>query len=310
MIKYIKMQNELLENELKFSILIPTWNSLDYLKLCIDSIKKNSAFKHQILIHVNEGKDGTLSWLQQQNEYEYTYSEDNIGVCWALNSLRPLVKTQYILYMNDDMYVCPGWDSALWDEIKTLPDNKFFLSSTLIQPRPFFCKSVIAPANFGESVASFNEEELLNKYQLLPHSDWFGSTWPPNIVHRDIWDLVGGYSVEFSPGMYSDPDFSAKLWMAGVRLFKGISASRVYHFEARSTGRVRKNDGSRQFLLKWGITSASFMRNILKRGEHFDENAIEKIDNLALSKDVVRSRLKKVLCLFKKSPNSSKLWEK
>lgn len=304
------MQNELLEDEYKFSILIPTWNSLDYLKLCIDSIKKNSVYKHQILIHVNEGKDGTLSWLEQQKEYEYTYSEDNIGVCWALNRLRPLVKTEYILYMNDDMYVCPGWDSALWDEIQALPDNKFFLSSTLIQPRPFFCKSVIAPANFGESVDSFNEEELLNKYQLLPHADWFGATWPPNIVHRDMWDLVGGYSIEFSPGMYSDPDFSAKLWMAGVRLFKGISASRVYHFEARSTGRVKKNDGSMQFLLKWGITSASFMRNILKRGERFDKNVIGEIDSLVLSKDVVRSRLKKVLCLFKKSPNSSKLWEK
>ena len=110
--------------------------------------------------------------------------------------------------------------------------------------------------------------------------------------------------------MYSDPDFSAKLWMAGVRLFKGVSASRVYHFEARSTGRVRKNDGSMQFLLKWGITSASFMRNILKRGERFDENAIEKIDSLTLNKDIVRSRLKRVLCLFKKSPHSKKIWEK
>ena len=302
------MQKDLLEDEYKFSILIPTWNNLDYLKLCIESINKNSVYRHQILIHVNEGRDGTLAWIRQ-NEYEHTYSENNIGVCWALNGLRPLVKTNYILYMNDDMYVCPGWD-ALWNEIQPLPDNKFFFSSTLIQPRPFFCKSVIAPANFGESVETFNEEELLGKYQLLPHFDWFGATWPPNVVHRDIWDLVGGYSVEFSPGMYSDPDFSAKLWMAGVRLFKGISASRVYHFEARSTGRVRKNDGSMQFLLKWGITSASFMRNILKRGERFDEGAIEKIDSLTLNKDIVRSRLKRALCLFKKSPHSKKIWEK
>ncbi|WP_175630685.1 glycosyltransferase family 2 protein [Bacteroides acidifaciens] len=303
------MQKDLLEDEYKFSILIPTWNNLDYLKLCIESINKNSVYKHQILIHVNEGRDGTLAWIQQ-NEYEHTYSENNIGVCWALNGLRPLVKTNYILYMNDDMYVCPGWDAALWNEIQVLPDNKFFFSSTLIQPRPFFCKSVIAPANFGESVETFNEEELLSKYQLLPHLDWFGATWPPNVVHRDIWDLVGGYSVEFSPGMYSDPDFSAKLWMAGVRLFKGISASRVYHFEARSTGRVRKNDGSMQFLLKWGITSASFMRDILKRGERFDEDAIGKIDSLTLNKDIVRSRLKRALCLFKKSPHSKNIWEK
>ena len=76
------MQKDLLEDECKFSILIPTWNNLDYLKLCIESINKNSVYKHQILIHVNEGRDGTLAWIRQ-NEYEHTYSENNIGVCWA-----------------------------------------------------------------------------------------------------------------------------------------------------------------------------------------------------------------------------------
>lgn len=43
-----------------FSILIPTWNNLDLLQLCIESIKKNSAFSHQIIVHINEGIDGTL----------------------------------------------------------------------------------------------------------------------------------------------------------------------------------------------------------------------------------------------------------
>lgn len=40
---------------MKFSILIPTWNNLDFLKLCINSIEKNSYFKHQIIIYVNDG---------------------------------------------------------------------------------------------------------------------------------------------------------------------------------------------------------------------------------------------------------------
>ena len=60
-----------------FSILIPTWNNLDFLKLCVDSIKKNSTYEHQILIHINEGKDGTLDWVKQEG-LEYTYSQNNI----------------------------------------------------------------------------------------------------------------------------------------------------------------------------------------------------------------------------------------
>jgi glycosyltransferase involved in cell wall biosynthesis len=287
-----------------FSILIPSWNNLSFLKLCIESIEKNSAYKHEILIHVNDGSDGTLEWVRQKG-YKHTHSEENIGVCYALNGLRPLATTDYIMFMNDDMYVCPGWDTALVEEIKRIGHKMFFLSSTLIQPRPFFCKSVIAPANYGETVESFDEERLLREYATLPHGDWLGATWPPNVVHKDLWDLVGGYSIEFSPGMYSDPDFSAKLWMAGVRLFKGVDRSRVYHFEARSTHRIVKNDGSLQFLRKWGITSGSFIRDILHRGEPFDA---PKDHTLELKKDIERSRWKKVLTIFR-STKTKNLWD-
>ena len=291
-----------------FSILIPTWNNLDFLKLCIESIRKNSCFQHQIIVYVNDGSDGTLDWVRSMGGLDFVHSPNNVGICFALNALRPLVKTDYILYMNDDMYVCPHWDKYLWDEIEQLPDNQFFLSSTLIQPRPFYCKSVIAPANYGENVETFDEKRLLTDYASLPHTDWMGSTWPPNIVHRDIWDLVGGYSVELSPGMYSDPDFSAKLWLAGVRYFKGISNSRVYHFEARSTKRVAKNNGSAQFLLKYGITSSSFVKYVLHRGEPFNERKLHDVDLVKIKANLLRSKLKRFFFLGKDFM-VKKIWE-
>lgn len=287
-----------------FSILIPTWNNLDFLKLCVRSIRENSTYQHEILIHVNDGSDGTLAWVREQG-LKYRHSAENVGVCFALNGLRPMASTDYILFMNDDMYVCPGWDKALYEEIEALPDNRFFLSSTLIQPRPFYDKSVIAPANFGETVADFDEQRLLSEYDQLLHGDWKGATWPPNVVHKDMWDLVGGYSIEYSPGMYSDPDFSAKLWKAGVRLFKGVDKSRVYHFEARSTHRIVKNDGSTQFLRKWGITSGSFMRDVLQRGEPF---GIDLDTSTRLRADLWRSMMKKALTIFR-NVHIKNIWE-
>ena len=287
-----------------FSLLIPTWNNLAFLKICVDSIRKNSSYPHEILIHVNDGSDGTLEWVKAEG-LKYTHSPENIGVCFALNGLRPLATTDYILFMNDDMYVLPEWDKMLYEEIERIGHKMFFLSSTLIQPRPFFCKSVIAPADFGQTVETFDEQRLLKEYKNLSHYDWKGATWPPNVVHKDIWDLVGGYSIEYSPGMYSDPDFSAKLWKAGVRIFKGVDKSRVYHFEARSTHRIVKNDGSTQFLRKWGITSASFMRNVLKRGERWDS---EHDTSIALKKDLTRSKLKKALTIFR-DVKIKNIWE-
>lgn len=89
-----------------FSILIPTWNNLSYLKLCVESIRRHSCMQHQIIVHVNDGSDGTLDWVKQEG-LDYTHSEENVGVCLAMNMMRRLVKTPYIYFINDDMYVLP-----------------------------------------------------------------------------------------------------------------------------------------------------------------------------------------------------------
>lgn len=250
----------------RFSILIPTWNNLPYLKLCVESIRRNSSFEHQIILHVNDGSDGSLKWARGE-QLDHSYSDDNVGVCHALNAASNLAETDYIIFFNDDMYALPGWDTELWKVIEGLQHEKWFLSSTMIEPRETGNPCVIAPQDFGQSVETFREAELLSTFKSFPKSDWAGATWPPNIVPRKLWDEVGGYSEEFSPGMSSDPDFSMKLWQAGVRHFQGVGASRVYHFQAKSTGKVQKNPGHKQFLQKWGISQGTFGKYYLRRGQ-------------------------------------------
>ena len=252
----------------KFSILIPSWNNLEYLKLCIESIRKNSFFKHQIIVHINEGKDGSKEWIAAQSDVDYTLSSNNMGVCYPLNLGRGLAKTEYIVYLNDDMYVCPNWDKALSDEIEAIGHNYFFLSSTAIEPVHSTNCAILK--DYGTDIKSFKEKQLLEEYNSFPFEDWSGATWPPNIVHISVWDLVGGYSADFSPGMYSDPDFSMKLWKLGIRLFKGVSASRAYHFGSKSTKRMVKNKGYYQFIIKWGFTSSVLTKLYLRRGEKYN----------------------------------------
>jgi len=252
----------------KFSILIPTWNNLPYLKICIDSIRKNSRFPHQVIVYVNEGADGTRDWLEKEN-IEFIYSPENVGICIALNQSFAKSKADYIVYVNDDMYCCPEWDLHLWNEIERIGHAKFFLSSTMIEPVETANPCVLAPYDFGRTADTFREHDLLKQLPALGFPDWYGSTWPPNIVHRSLWEKVGGLSEEFSPGMYSDPDFSMKLWHENVRYYKGIGKSMVYHFMSKSTGKVKRNDGRKQFLKKWGVSSSDFTKKILHSGELF-----------------------------------------
>ena len=259
----------------KFSILIPSWNNLEMLKLCLQAVLKNSSFKHQIIVHVNEGADGTLEWIKSQG-HDYTYSQTNAGVCYAVNAMAQLADTDYLLYLNDDMYVCPQWDKYLMDEVDKQANNLWYLSGTMIEPKGNnMC--AITPFDFGTDPHHFDENGLLKFAGETKKQDWFGACWPPSLVHKELFERVGGYSEEFSPGMYSDPDFAMKLWVAGVRHFKGIGQSLVYHFQSRSTARVQKNNGRKQFAIKWRIPSSYFYKKVLLLGKPFDSNTKLKL---------------------------------
>lgn len=256
----------------RFSILIPTWNNLDFLKLCVRSIRKNSRFTHQIILHINEGHDGSREWAEAES-IGHTCSDENVGVCDAVNAAYTLATADFIVYLNDDMYVCPDWDYYLWEAIEQAGNDMFFFSATAIEPKDVGKKCAIVPYAFGRTVAGFEEERLLNTFDRLSFSDWNGASWPPNIVHRRLWELVGGYSSEFFPGFYSDPDFAMKLWQAGVRNFRGISKSRAYHFLEVSTNKLKKEKvklANGLFLKKWGVTAKMFNRFYLRMGTPFD----------------------------------------
>jgi len=177
--------------EARFSIVIPTWNNLSYVRLCVESIRKNSRYPHQIILHVNEGSDGTLAWAIEQ-KLDHSSSAKNVGVCYAVNAAATLVKTDYLVYMNDDMYVCPDWDHFLWQEIEALDHSQFFISSTIIEPKETGNRCVIVSDAFGDSIENFSEEALKKQCMDFPKEDWQGGTWPPNIIPKKLWDLVGG----------------------------------------------------------------------------------------------------------------------
>jgi len=248
-----------------FSILIPSLNNLDYLKLCIKSIKKNSSLKHEIIVHVNKGEDGTIEYLKNEN-IKFSFTKYNAGICEGVNLAAKLATTNYFLYAHDDFYFCPDWDIVLLNELKNINNNLFYLSGTMVQNGQ-------VKLNCGDSFSNFNENKLLDEYKNIKFYDFQGSTWAPHLIHKELWNKVGGFSEEFFPGTGSDPDLNMKLWNEGVRIFKGLQHFKVYHFGSIVTRQKEKkfntitesgSKGSKLFLLKWGFSIKFFKKHFLK----------------------------------------------
>ncbi len=271
-----------------FSIVIPTLNNINYLKLCINSIKNNSNFNHELIIHVNQGTDGTIEFLKKE-KIKYSYTKYNAGICEGVNLASKLSTTSYILYAHDDFYFCPGWDDALVNELKDLKNILFYFSGTMIQNGQ-------VELNCGNSLEDFNEKKLLNEYKNIKFNDFQGSTWAPHLIHKDLWNKIGGFSEEYFPGTGSDPDLNMKLWKEGVRIFKGLQNCKVYHFGSIVTRQKEKkfntitesgSKGSKIFLLKWGISIKFFKKYFLKSDTIYLEPLKEPVKNFNFFFDLI-----------------------
>jgi len=261
-----------------FSILIPSFNNVKYLEFCINSIKKNSRYDHQIIVHVNIGDDGTLEYLNKIN-IEYTHTRYNSGICEGINKAAKLAKYDYLLYAHDDFYFSPNWDKILHEEVKKIGHNKFYLSGTMMNEGQI-------KFNCGNTLDEFNEKKFLDEHKNYNFYDFQGSTWAPSLVHRSIWNKVGGLSEEYFPGNSSDPDFNMKLWNLGVRIFKGINKFKVYHFGSivlrKKLNKIKNmnkygSKSSKFFLLKWGISIKFFKKFYLRSSEKYNGPLTEPV---------------------------------
>jgi len=248
-----------------FSILIPSFNNLEYLKTCIDSLKKNSKYSHQIIVHINEGTDGSLEYVKEKN-LEYTFSNENIGMPKALNKSSALAKFDYILISHDDFYYCPGWDEVLVTEINLMSHKNYYLSSTMVGAGQ-------VQFDAGETTETFDESKLLKNLENIKTFNFQGTTKCPGLIHKTIWKKVGGWSEEFSPTGGDDTDFAMKLWKSDIRIFKGMGSSLAYHFGSITTRKKNKSlftylgsKGNKIFLKKWGLTINFFEKFYLKSG--------------------------------------------
>jgi len=244
-----------------FSIVIPSWNNLAHLKLCVESLREHSTEKHEIIVHLNDGSDGSLDWAKAQG-IKYTHSDKNVGVCLAVNHAVAQARHDWVLFMNDDMVAAPGWDTAFADAIKSVDTDLALFFGTLIQPDDGG-NEIIIKKDFGVTPDAFDEAAFLQHYRDDGRGDKEGTASQPTLFHKKWWNMVGGYSLEFSPGMSSDDDLLMKFWVAGCRNFRIVGAGRFYHFGMASTGRITHNQGGRMFVVKWGITQLEFYRYYL-----------------------------------------------
>lgn len=94
-----------------FTIIIATRWASEYLKLCIETLKKHSDLDNEIIIAADYPSWQTLKYIQENN---LPYILTNFGhQCMAWNTAAQFSTREYIAITGDDVVFGPGWDTAL-----------------------------------------------------------------------------------------------------------------------------------------------------------------------------------------------------
>ena len=269
-------QNIKYNNPLTFCI--STYNNLEYLKLAVESVRKNSFYKNApFIVYAENCNDGTDEWLNDakyQYNLEYYVEKNNVpkGIGGGMNFCADKVKTKYIMFLHSDFYVGHFWDLACVEELEkhNIPTWVF---SHRIEPDMFGNGlsrpgTIIVPKDtFGAYYHDLDKETL---------EDWIDSFTSQNnftipktegvsgLIKKEDWDKIGGNDPQFAPTSWEDMDLFLRMKNQGYK-FVLTSKSMVWHFGARGSHRLEENDGkssqrqiiaerdnAMKFYTKWG----------------------------------------------------------
>jgi len=157
-------------------ILIVVHNQIDYLKKCIQSIRKNTE-NYQIYIWDNASDQETRQWIEEQKDFFIIRSETNEGFIKPNNYLAKISKNPYLILLNSDTEVLPDWDKALISQIQINNYSQVgylggklncqgkgvnFLFGNDIDYIPGWCFCI--PRQIYDSYGLFDEENLFFAY--------------------------------------------------------------------------------------------------------------------------------------------------
>ena len=259
-----------------FSIIVPTWNNLDYLDLAYRSLTRHSAAAHEIIVFFNEIDERAARWAGERG-VRHASSPQNLGVCGAVNRAAAMATREFLCFFNDDMVALPGWDTAFAPYLGLA--DKLWLSGTAVEAgKATAC--YLGGHDYGSSPADFQEERLLGECGRLVRPYNVVSTWTPIVMPRRNWEEVGGFDEAYFPGNGSDPDLAMKMYAFGCRRFIGVGASLVYHFSRRTVSRFDGQelmDPKAYFKTKWGMSWKRFLNGTLHRDEVITPDLVRRL---------------------------------
>ncbi|AEH46347.1 glycosyltransferase [Parageobacillus thermoglucosidasius] len=231
----------------KVSVIVITYNQLEYTKKCISSIINKTAYpNYELIIVDNNSSDNTREYLKQiekqHNNIKVILNEENYGFAGGNNIGLKYATGDYFILLNNDTVVTRGWITGL---LKHFENNHKL--------------GLVGPVT--NSIG--NEAMIKTDYNTLEDMDIFAynyTTKHMGEVYKDIrtlamfcvaiskstFETVGFLDENYKVGMFEDDDYSFATLKAGYEIACAEDVF-IHHFGSISFKKLENKEYKKIF---------------------------------------------------------------
>jgi GT2 family glycosyltransferase len=240
------------------SVIVLTYNNLEMTKACLHSLETLSDYPAlEIIVVDNASSDGSpeylRDWVDKLPGRRLILNEDNKGFAAGNNQGLAVATGDYLVLLNNDTYVTPGWVRTMTSHLRRDP------SIGLLGP---------VTNNIGnEARINIHYSDMAEMHETASRyaRQHIGQTFPMRtaaffcvIIPRGVYERVGPLDEAFGRGFFEDDDYCRRVEQLGLRV---VCAEDVFIHHHLSASFNKLKDQERQALFernkavyeaKWG----------------------------------------------------------
>lgn len=199
----------------KTSIIIVSYNNLNYLIDCINSIKEYTEKNtYEIIIIDNNSNTETTNWLKKQSDIKLILNKKNLGFPKACNQGIDIAnKDNDILLLNNDTIVTTNWLKNL--KICLYSDSKIGATGSVSNHNENLQGVDFTYSNFDEMQlkAKYNNMSDKNKWEQKNFLIGFCL-----LIKNEVIKKIKCIDEKYTPGYVDDNDLSLEIIKLGYKL--------------------------------------------------------------------------------------------
>ncbi|MCL4494489.1 MAG: glycosyltransferase family 2 protein [Firmicutes bacterium] len=249
----------------RVDIVVISYNCVDYLKRCINSIERYTDYPYALWIVDNASTDGTQEYLHTLSRATVIPNPVNRGYAQACNQGARLGTGRYILFLNADTEATPGWLSPL---VKCFESDSHIavVGPKLVNYDNKIVGAGVVGANGSPLIRGWMEPDDPDRFAV--QTDCLSVCGAAYMIRRDLIPELGLFDEHYF-FYFEETDYSYNARYNGYRVVY-CPASRMYHAVAASSQdktpeqlRGLFMESERYFQQKWG----EFLKEVRTYGD-------------------------------------------